>query len=185
MCSSDLVFNNTLYGAENKLGIGLAAAVSDNNITAFNNIIYGFATGADGNHTGTANTDDYNNYFNNTSDVSSTAQWQKGSHDTALDPAFSSVQQRTGSTATTTAGNHLVQSGATFVTWGVTAGRDYVYIKSGTGVTAQVYGIASVDSETQITADVTLTANATADKDRKSTRLNSSHIQKSRMPSSA
>ncbi len=37
-------------------------------------------------------------------------------------------------------------------------------IVSGTGVTAGIYGIASVDSETQITTDITLTAEATANK---------------------
>jgi hypothetical protein len=51
-------------------------------------------------------------------------------------------------------GNTLTKSGATFITSGVVAGRDYVVVTAtGTGVTG-VYGIVSVDSETQITLDI-------------------------------
>lgn len=164
--STDLVFleGNTLYGAENKLGIGISIGASSTLIIAKNNIIYGFATGISHADTQTTGYDDYNNYFNNTADVSAVGQWQKGPHDIAVNPSFTNAVQRTGTTATTTAGQHLVQSGATFVTWGITAGTDYVYIKSGTGVTTGIYGITSVDSETQITLDLNPTANATADK---------------------
>lgn len=156
------IIGNTLYGQESKLGVGLAINV--NHAKVINNIIYGFVTGVTGTGTKTSGIDNYNNYYNNTNDVDAATNWQKGANDKALDPVFTSVAQRTGSTATTTAGNHLVQSGATFQTWGVTAGRDFVYISAGTGVTAGIYGILSVDSETQITADITLSANATADK---------------------
>jgi len=157
-------FGCTFYGAENKLGKALEITGLQHRSHFINNIIYGFVTGA----VGTAATfiihDNYNNYYNNTNDVDATANWQKGPNDTALDPVFTSVQQRTGTTATTTAGNHLVQTGATFTTWGVTAGTHYLRIVSGTGITVGVYGISSVDSETQITTDITLTADATADK---------------------
>lgn len=164
LASGGLFINNTVYGAENKLGIGFNFASGVLNVRLLNNIIYGFTTGVSHADTQTVGYDDYNNYFNNTADVSAAGQWQKGSHDTALNPAFSNAVQLTGATATTTSGNHLVQSGATFVSSGVVAGRDFIYIKSGTGVTAGIYGIVSVDSETQITTDITLAADATANK---------------------
>jgi hypothetical protein len=44
------------------------------------------------------------------------------------------------------------------------AGRDYVYVVSGSGVIAGKYGIASVDSETQLTTDLAIAANGTGDK---------------------
>lgn len=159
-----IVCNNTFYGAENKLGIALNLASSFKYMVFLNNIIYGFTTGISFVTTNMSNHDDYNNYFNNTTDIGTAAAWSKGKNDKALDPQFTNVVQRTGATATTTSGNHLVQSGATFQTWGITPGTDYLYIKSGTGTAVGVYGIASVDSETQITTDIAITANATADK---------------------
>ena len=157
-------FNNTLYGAENKLGVGLDILSGVQLPIVIGNIFYGFETGVVHADTQTTGNDDFNNYYNNTNDVSSAGQWQKGANDIALDPAFTSVQQRTGSTATTSAANVFTQSGATFQTWGVTAGTHYIRVVSGTGVTAGIYGIASVDSETQLTLDITITADATADK---------------------
>lgn len=156
-----VVIGNTFYGAENKLGIGINLVTGCRRLTLFNNIFYGYTTGivsADVSNSDNAN---YNNFYNNTTNRTS---WKGGLNDLAVDPTFTSITQRTGSTATTTAGNHLVQTGATFTTWGVTAGTHYLIIKSGTGVTAGIYGITSVDSETQITTDVTLSADATADK---------------------
>lgn len=159
------ILANTLYGAENILGTGYATNSGTATFNRFlNNILYGFTTAISGGAAGNNVLSDYNDFFNNTNDVTSAADWQKGANDIAVNPSFTSVTQRTGATATTTAGNHLVQSGATFQTWGITAGVDCVYISAGTGVTAGVYGILSVDSETQITVDITLTANATADK---------------------
>lgn len=155
----------TLYGAENKLGSGVTNTASGTTVGDFrNNLIYGFVTGLSGSQVQAGIITDYNNYFNNTTNINSATDFQAGAHDTALDPQFTNVKQITGSTATTTSGNHLVQSGATFITSGVVAGQDFVYIKSGTGITAGKYGILSVDSETQITTDITLTANATANK---------------------
>lgn len=159
------ITNCTLYGSENTTGTGvniLTSSIAPINFK--NNIVYGFATGVSHPDVNTIVGDDYNDYFNNDSDVNAVTKWQKGPHDSALNPTFTNVAQVTGATATTTAGNHLVQSGATFMTSGVTAGRDCVYIASGTGVTAGIYGIASVDSETQITTDIAVSADATADK---------------------
>lgn len=158
---NQVIVNNTLVGTTSQRGVGIQFVSGAAPYTILNNIITGFATGISGGTYSTAAAENYNNFFNNGTDVSN---WNKGQNDFAIDPAFVSVIERTGVTATTTAGNHLVQSGATFQTWGVTAGVDYIYIASGTGVTAGVYGITSVDSETQITTDITLTANATADK---------------------
>lgn len=156
------ILGNTIYGSENKLTTGISFATGITNPAIINNIIAGFATGIS--HVDTTQTvgyDSNNDFYNNTTDVSG---WIKSPSDRAVNPSFTAVTQITGTTATTTAGNHLVQSGATFVTNGVTAGRDYVNITSGTGITTGIYGILSVDSETQITTDITLTANATADK---------------------
>lgn len=157
---------NTIYGAENKLGSGFLVNSTASQSIFYNNIVYGCVTGISTAGTEYDSLDDYNDYYNNTADITSgdTTSWQKGVNDIAVNPSFTSVTQRTGSTATTTVGNHLVQAGATFQTWGITAGVDYVYIVSGTGVTAGTYGILSVDSETQITADITLAADATANK---------------------
>lgn len=152
---------NTIIGSTSKRGTGILISATGNMISVENNIITGFVTGIS---VGTAADDNYSNnntFFNNTSDVTN---WVKGKSDIALDPQFSSVTERTGATATTTAGNHLVQAGATFQTWGVTAGSNYLCVLSGTGPTATMYSILSVDSETQITTGETLTANATADK---------------------
>lgn len=158
------LFNNTFYGTEAKAGTGVDILTGSRIVRGLNNIFYGFTAGISSADVQTAGSMDRNNFYNNTNDINDATKWQKGPNDLALDPTFTSVTQRSGSTATTTAGNHLVQSGATFQTWGVTASRDYVYISAGTGVTAGIYGILSVDSETQITADITLAANATADK---------------------
>lgn len=159
-----VIQRNTLFGSTNTTGIGLSLVTGTTNIAFLQNIVTGFVTGVSNADTSTSNVDDFNDYYNNDADVSAAGQWQKGANDAAVNPSFANVGQITGATATTTSGNHLVQSGATFITSGVVAGQHYVCIISGTGVTAGIYGIASVDSETQITTDITLTANATADK---------------------
>lgn len=156
------VSNCTLYGAENKQGTGVDVSGGNTpQIFIRNTIIYGFATGINAGTLLATRNSNYCDFFNNTADVSN---WYKGANDIAVNPSFTNMVQRTGSSATTTAGNHLVQSGATFQTWAITPGVDYLHIKSGTGVTAGIYGILSVDSETQITTDVTLAADATANK---------------------
>lgn len=159
---NNLIMGNTLFGSLNKTGTGINLSTTGHTHThIMNNIISGFVTGVDITDTTNDIWSNYNDYFNNTANGANISIM---SGDVTLDPQFTNVGQVTGATATTTAGNHLVQAGATFVTSGVVAGRDYVYVISGTGVTAGVYGILSVDSETQITADITLAANATADK---------------------
>ena len=147
---------NTLYGAENKVGSGITQVTGSTLCTVINNIIYGFSTGISHADVQTTILDDYNNYYNNTNDVNASANWQKGANDLALDPRFANVAQITGTTATTSnTGNTLVHTGKTFITSGVVAGRDFVYISNGgAGATAGKYGIVSVDSETQLTLDL-------------------------------
>lgn len=161
--SNGIIMGNTLYGAENKIGIGLDHLTGSRLVTFMNNIIYGFTTGVTHPDVNFNYTTDWNDYYNNTNDLSAASHWGKGTNDLAVDPAFTSVQQRTGTTATTS-GSALTQSGATFTTWGVTAGTHYLHLVSGTGVTVGKYGIASVDSETQITLDIAPGTDATADK---------------------
>lgn len=160
-----MISGNTLFGSTNTTGIGIDITTGGTDFRVYNNIIAGFATGVSHADNNTTGYDAFNVYYNNDANVNDAAKWQVGStSSTGVNPSFTNVGQVTGATATTTAGNHLVQSGATFQTSGVTAGRDYVYIVSGTGVTTGIYGILTVDSETQITTDITLTADATADK---------------------
>ena len=144
----NLVLNNTLYGHENKLGIGVKMAANHRSEYICNNIIYGFATGIS--HASTNALDsigDYNDFYNNTADVSN---YVKTANDKALDPTFTGVSQVTVTSATSSnTGNTLVKAGATFITSGVTAGRDYCYISA--GGTVGTYEIVSVDSETQLT----------------------------------
>ncbi len=154
----NLIERNTLYGSKNTTGIGVSFAAGVTNANLVNNIIYGFTTGVS--H-GAANTcvDDFNDYFNNDTDVTN---WTKGSNDVAIDPAFVGVNQVTGSTATTS-GSVLTQAGADFTASGVVAGRDYIYLVSGTGITAGIYGITAVGTTT-LTLDIAPGTNATADK---------------------
>ena len=127
----------------------------------FNNIIYGYATGISVGATSSFLNEDYNNIVATTprTNISNTA-----GHDFTTTPTFNGLTQRTVSSCTTTSGNHLVCSGATFQTWGVTAGQSF-YLASGTGTTNNTfYTVATVDSQTQVTTTQSLTANATADK---------------------
>ena len=164
------ILNNTLYGAENKLGQGitLSLVAGGSQATAINNIIYGFVTGAVGSDAAqSASFDNYNNYYNNTAD---TSNWMKGANDQAVDPGFTSVSQVTGTTGAFVAGgSKLVDTSKNFTTSGVTAGQT-VYIKSGTGITAGLYLIDSISTTTNPndTLDITIPAspgtNTTADK---------------------
>jgi|CXWL01.1.fsa_nt_gi hypothetical protein len=163
--SQPMISNCTVYGGSvaNPLGIGIDfRGTTQVNGKALNNQIYGCVTGI---KTPTASqvvtNEDFNNFYANTTDRTNISV---GANSTALDPAFKDVQLRIGTTANTAAGNKLQDATASFITWGITPNVHYVYIQSGTGVTPGYYGILSVTSETEIVADITLTANATADK---------------------
>lgn len=151
------ISGNTIYGAENKLGIGISLATGTTNTWTFNNILYGLASGVTHADAQTVSYDNFNNYFNNTSDVTN---WTKGTNDTAVNPGFGSITQYTGATATTS-GSVLTQAGATFPTF--VPGVDFLYLASGTGITAGVYGITS-NTGTTITLDIAPGTSATADK---------------------
>lgn len=141
--------NNTVYGWNTPRGTGVLFTTPSGSVL-LNNIITGFATGVDTSVNQTRAYDNYNDYYNNTADVSSTAEWQKGADDLALDPSFTNVAEIYGTTATTSnTGNTLTDAGATFVTSGVTT-SNYVLITSSSGTLGH-YQITSVDSETQLT----------------------------------
>lgn len=153
---------NTLFGSTNTTGIGISMVTGVRHVGVINNIITGFVTGVDHADTQNSGYDDYNDYHNNDADVSATGEWQKGVNDVAVAPVFTSVSQVTFATATTS-GSVVTQTGATFVTNGVTVGRDFLYLVSGTGITAGVYGITAV-TETTLTLDIAPGTSATADK---------------------
>lgn len=142
----------TLYGSENKTGTGILATTNSTSPNLIiNNIIYGFVTGATGAAAGNSAIDDYNTFYNNTSDVDAAANWQKGAHDIALTPAFGGLTQVTGTAGKFAAGNSiLIDTSKNFSTLGVVAGRDYVYISGGTGVTNNLMcvGITSISTTT-------------------------------------
>lgn len=157
---SVFILNNTLYGANNKLGLGINIVTGAANIRIRGNHIGGFTTGITHADTQTVGYDDWNNFYNNTNDVSAAGQWHKGPHDTAVDPQFASVGQLTGATATTSS-NTLTQTGAFS---GITDGADYIYVSAGTGVTAGRYPISSHTADTVTSADIAFGTDATADK---------------------
>lgn len=152
----NLIYGNTLYGAENKLGIGIAQPYPRG--LKINNILYGFVSGYGGVDTQYCGVADYNSFFNNTSNINaSTTGAFFGANDvTATNPSFTSVAQVTGTTATSS-GTTLTDSGKNFTTAGVIAGQDYLYIISGTGATAGIYGITAVGTTT-LTTDNSLGA---------------------------
>lgn len=149
----------TLYGSEAKIGIGVSIPTGAGPISIVNCTISGFTTGVSHADVQTMGFDSFNNYFNNTADVSN---WVKGSDATAIDPTFSNATQVTGTTATTSGGT-LVDTGKDFVTAGVVANQDYVYVISGTGVTVGKYLVTAV-ATTVLTTAPAMTNNATADK---------------------
>jgi hypothetical protein len=155
--ASHLISGCTIYGAENKLGIGINNA-TNLGVNCINSIFYGLASGITTNTAGnTGSYLDFNNFFNNTADVTNMV---KGPNSYALDPQFTNLAQLTGSTATISA-LVLTQTGANFAS--VTDNVDYCVIKSGTGATVGSYLI-TAHTTTTLTFDVTPGTNATADK---------------------
>jgi hypothetical protein len=143
------VTNCTLFGSLNTTGIGISIASGALYKAVLNNIISGFVTGISSADTQTKNIDDYNDYYNNDADVSAVTQWQKGPNDVAVDPQFVNVGQVTGTAGKFAAGNdRIIDTTKDFTALGVVAGQDCVYIVSGTGATAGIYGIASITTTT-------------------------------------
>lgn len=150
------IIGNTLYGAANKLGIGLSLTTASTTTRLINNIIYGFVTPISQADAGVgAYTSLNNDLYNNTN---ASSNWVLSSSDLAVDPQFTSVTQVTNSSTGFGVGtcgasdNTLTVSGASpgFVSAGVTAGRDYVYLVSGTNVNATKYGIVTVAATTLV-----------------------------------
>lgn len=153
-----VIMGNTFYGAASKMGTGInyASATSMHQLIT-NNIFSGLTSAIS--YAGLTRycTIDYNTFYNNTTDVTNC---NKGCNDVATNPSFTSVSEYTGTTATTAAGV-LTDSGANFAN--VVAGRDYLYLVSGTGITTGFYGI-TAKTATTITPDNAPGNDATGDK---------------------
>lgn len=162
-----LVLNNTIYGSENTTGIGINLLAGSLLVNVLNNIIYGFVTGIT--HADASQKHvycNYNTFNNNDTDVTAV---QKGANDIALAPQFTNVAQITGTAGKFDAGGgKLIDTTKNFASLGVVAGRDAVYIISGTGVTAMNYLIDSISTTTNPNDTLNLTpspgTNTTADK---------------------
>lgn len=152
-----LVYGCTLFGSTNTTGIGITSGGNPCMLGVFNNIITGFATGVSLTATNPAVLDDFNCYFNNDTDVTNHT---KGANDSTANPTFTSVSQITGTNGTTS-GSVLTSSGADFSS--VVDGRDFVYIVSGTGITAGQYKI-TAHTSTTLTLDIAPGTSAVADK---------------------
>lgn len=144
---STLIMGNTIYGSENTLGIGVSLASGGDDIRILNNIIYGFATGVSHADSGQlVGYDDFNDYYNNDTDVTS---WIKGSNCQSVDPEFTNIDQITGSGATSGLSDNILTDGTKdFTALGVVAGRDFIYLISGTNTTVGIYGITTVGTTT-------------------------------------
>ena len=153
--SRQVFLNNTIYGSENKLGIGFSMSTGFNGAKLWNNILYGFTTGVSHADTQTEFDEDYNAYFNNTTDVTNV---QKNIHSIALTPAFTDTTQITGTGATSSTNVLTGASGTPFST--CEANVDFVYLSAGTGpgIGLYKYLITAVNAGG---ANVTLSSNIT------------------------
>lgn len=152
------IYGNTFYGSENKLGLGISV-VTGGTIASllYNNIFYGFVTAISAVDTLSSGFGDYNDFFNNTNDVTSNNVWQKGPNDLAVNPTFTNVTQVTGTGASSST-NVLTDTGKNFTTLGVTT-DDFCYISAGTGtgIALEMYQITAVGTTT-----LTLSSNITS-----------------------
>jgi hypothetical protein len=146
--------NNTFYGSEAKMGIGLDFTSASTTSQIFNNIFYGLTTGFTNTTTNAGSIISmYNDYFNNTTDVTLV---NKGSTDLALNPTFTSVSQVTGTVGQGLAGSKFQDITQNFVTAGVVANRDYLHITSGGSLTAGGYLITAITTTTNTNDTLTL-----------------------------
>ena len=159
--------NNTLYGAENCMGIGInLSVVNTRSVVILNNTISGFVTGINGTDViptatlaGNTFISNYNNLYNNTTNRTNCPV---GENDISVNPTFASVNQILGtiaSVSTTT----ITDTSKDFTALGVVAGRDSFWLKSGSGALSYVfYNIESVGTTT-LTIDSSPGTNVTAD----------------------
>lgn len=154
--NNSVISNCTFFGAANKLGTGLSFLTGSTDYKLINCIIYGFTTGVTHADAQNVGFDDYNAYYNNTTDVTN---WQKGVNTIALDPGFTDVTQITGTGATSSTNVLTGASGTPFST--CEANVDFVYLVSGsgTGFTAGKYLITAVNAGG---ANVTVSSNITS-----------------------
>lgn len=165
------ILNTTFYGSEAKMGTGILATSSSSSLRVLDSIFYGFTTGVSNDTAGTGGFDNYNDFFNNTNDVNAAANWQKGPQDVAINPTFTSANQVTGTAGKFSAANNiLIDTTKNFASLGVIAGRDFVYISAGTGVTNSTMwaGITSITTTTNpndtLNLDIAQGTNTTTDK---------------------
>lgn len=152
-----VIANNTLYGSEAKIGTAILYNANGILNKLYNNIFYGFTAGIIQTTAQQAcNSGAYNNFFNNTTDVT---LYTKDVTDFATNPGFVGASQITGSNASTS-GSVLTSIGADFST--VTDNVDYCRIVSGTGKTAGIYLINS-HTTTTLTLNNAPGTNATTD----------------------
>lgn len=153
------ISNCTFYGREAQAGIGITFASGnspDNGLV--NSLFYGLATGISVSAgASNSNTSLYNNFFNNTTDVTN---WAKSNTDIALDPQFAGATQITGTTASGS-GSVLTDTNADFSP--VTDNIDFVRVLSGTGATVGNYLI-TAHTATTLTCNNPVGTNATANR---------------------
>lgn len=160
------ITNCTFYGSENTTGTGVSVVTGNSNIVMLDTIIYGFVTGVSHADATNAAYEDYNDFNNNDTNRSN---WSTGANSITTAPAFASVGQVTGTAGAFTAANdRLVDTSKNFTSLGVVAGVDNVYIVSGTGVTAGIYGVSSITTTTNpndtLVLDLAPGTNTTGDK---------------------
>lgn len=157
---SHFVANNTIYGAENKLGTGITMNTGVLYMRAYNNIIYGCVTGAAHADAQASSWSFNNDYYNNTTDVSN---FQKSEYDVAIDPDFTDVTQLDGTGATSATNVLTVGSGTPFGS--VIDNATYVYLSAGTGtgIALNVYLItAHTDTTLTLSSNITSSGNGSA-----------------------
>lgn len=147
---ASVIAGNTFFGGiTNKTGTAINIGTGSTNISVMNNIIYGFVTGiAHADTTQKVGFDDYNDYFNNTADVSG---WIKGANDQALNPLFVNVGQVVGTNGSTS-GSVLTDATVSFAN--VVDNQDFLLILSGGPTTGQ-YKITG-HTATTVTVDISL-----------------------------
>lgn len=155
------LLNNTFLGSiTTPYGVGVNQITATNSVRLINNIFVGFTTAIVHADTQTEGFADYNDFFNNTNNVSSSAQWQLSTTELTVNPVFASVSEIR-FTNGTTSGSVVTSSGADFSS--VTDNIDFLYLISGTGITAAKYLI-TAHTTTTLTLSSAPGTSAVADK---------------------
>lgn len=150
--NNSIIYGNTIYGLPVPNGAeGINTTSAQIPVVALNNIITNFGSGAGG-AGGPSITADYNNYFGNTSNLSS---WFEGVNTVFNNPSYTNVAGLQQMGSVTFSGTTLTDTGQNFTTSGVVAGRDYLYVSSTTGGNSGIFKIVAVGTTT-LTTDNTL-----------------------------